>query len=300
MSSFLRSRHGVTGQRPYKWLAVTLLGWVAMTLGLFVATVVAHSLRTAGFPQNGTAAIQALTSALIIVPAVYIIRRRFQLTMGLMPLTSGAILHLLGGAALGVIMAVLGFLITGLLGWITIEEWHLSIDLILSMSFNLCIAFLYEALPEELSLRGIVYSGLRLRLPNYAAYMGQLLLFVLVPLTVNVLQSLVGIEKGNFINWEYVILLVCFGTVLQQLRSLTGSLWASIGFHLSYLEIARFVILQRDNRLLTYSELDAGTGTVVIQFGIIVVGSSAILALLLLWRGSRPVNGTNGTGSLKI
>ncbi len=182
----------------------------------------------------------------------------------------------------------LGFIITGALGWTNIIAWHFSIDLMMAVAFNICIAFLYEALPEELSMRGIVYSGLRLRLPAYAAYGAQVLLFVLVPVTVNQLQAWSGLGRGNIINADYVIMLVCFGTVLQLWRSLTGSLWASIGFHLAYLTIARFVILQRDQRLLTYTELEAGTGAVVIQFGIIVIGSVLLLALLgLLLRRRR-------------
>lgn len=82
-------------------------------------------------------------------------------------------------------------------------------------------------------------------------------------------------------------MLLCYGMMLQLWRSLTGSLWASIGFHVAYLEIARFVILQQDRRLLTYSELEAGTGPVVIQFGIIIVGSAVLLVLLNLWRRRR-------------
>lgn len=173
-------------------------------------------------------------------------------------------------------------MITGALGWTTIIEWHFSVDLLIAVAFNICIAFLYEALPEELSMRGIVYSGLRLRLPAYAAYGAQVLLFVLVPVTVNQLQAWSGMGRGNIINADYVIMLVCFGTVLQLWRSLTGSLWASIGFHLAYLTMARFVILQRERRILTYNELETGTGPVVIQFGIIIIGSAVLLALLNL------------------
>ncbi|ASA25813.1 CPBP family glutamic-type intramembrane protease [Paenibacillus donghaensis] len=269
------------------WLAIAALGWLAMTMGLFVATVSGNAVRASGATDNAIAVVQALVAALLIVPAVRLIQRRFHLTAKLLPLTPVAFLHLLGGAALATLMGGLGFLITGALGWTTIEAWHVSADLLPAIALNTCIAFLYEALPEELSMRGVVYSGLRLRLPAYAAYAGQVLLFVLVPITVNLLQALVGLDRGNIINPEYVIMLLCFGTTLQLWRSLTGTLWASIGFHLAFLEIARFVILQRDQRLLTYSELDAGTAEIVIQFGIIVVGSAVVLAVLNLWRRHR-------------
>lgn len=269
------------------WLAITALGWLAMTLGLFTATVAGNAVRASSATDNEISVVQALTAALLIVPAVCLIQRRFRLTARLLPLTPAAFLHMLGGAASALLMGGLGFIITGALGWTTITAWHFSVDLLLAVAFNTCIAFLYEALPEELSMRGIVYSGLRLRLPAFAAYGAQVLLFVLVPVTVNQLQAWSGLDRGSSINAEYVIMLLCYGTMLQLWRSLTGSLWASIGFHVAYLEIARFVILQQDRRLLTYSELEAGTGPVVIQFGIIIVGSAVLLLLLNLWRRRR-------------
>ncbi|WP_405113055.1 CPBP family glutamic-type intramembrane protease [Paenibacillus sp. FSL K6-1217] len=282
--------HSLSRGPTGRWLAITVFGWLAMTLGLFAATVAGNAVRASGGADNAIAAVQAVTAALLIVPAAYLIQRRFRLTVRLLPLTPAAFLHLLGGGALALLMGGLGFMITGALGWTTIIAWHFSVDLLLAVVFNTCIAFLYEALPEELTMRGMVYSGLRLRLPAYAAYVVQVLLFVLVPVTVNQLQAWSGQGRGNNINADYVILLLCFGTVLQLWRSLTGSLWASIGFHLAYLAMARFVILQKDRSILTYSELEAGTAPVIIQFGIIIIGSAVLLALLGLlvrWRRLR-------------
>lgn len=283
----LPARHNDGRGSAGRWLTITVLGWLAMTLGLFTATVAGNAVRASGATDNEIAVVQALTAALLIVPAVCLIQRRFRLTARLLPLTPAAFLHMLGGAASALLMGGVGFIITGALGWTTITAWHFSMDLLLAVALNTCIAFLYEALPEELSMRGIVYSGLRLRLPAFAAYGAQVLLFVLVPVTVNQLQAWSGIGRGSSINAEYVIMLLCYGTMLQLWRSLTGSLWASIGFHVAYLEIARFVILQQDRRLLTYTELEAGTGPVVIQFGIIIVGSAVLLVLLNLWRRRR-------------
>lgn len=143
------------------WLAITALGWLAMTLGLFTATVAGNAVRASGATDNEIAVVQALTAALLIVPAVCLIQRRFRLTARLLPLTPAAFLHMLGGGASALLMGGLGFIITGALGWTTITAWHFSVDLLLAVAFNTCIAFLYEALPEELTMRGIVYSGLR-------------------------------------------------------------------------------------------------------------------------------------------
>lgn len=139
-------------------------------------------------------------------------------------------------------------------------------------------------------MRGLVYSGLRVKLPAFLAYVGQILLFVSVPVTVNFLQQFVGMDPGVDINADYVILLLAFGIVLQLLRSVTGSLWASIGFHLGYLEISRFVIAQNDLRLLTYSELYEGTSNLYILFMMMILGGIfAVGAIYLLQRASRKI-----------
>lgn len=273
-----------------KGLTVVFLGWVSMVIGLFAATLIGQQVEQAGGPIWASAITRGVVVSSIVVLVVFWIRGRYRIQLRqILPLSRVGLLHLLGGAVLPILLVVCGFIIASQLGWIDIVEWHLSFELFYSILFNVCFAFLYEALPEELTMRGLVYSGLRAKLPAFLAFVGQILLFVLVPVTVNFLQQLVGMEPGVDINADYVILLLAFGTVLQLLR-FTGSLWASIGFHLSYLEISRFVVAQNDLRLLMYAELHEGTGNLFILFTMVILGGIFTVGALYLWqRASRKI-----------
>lgn len=263
------------------WQAIVGLGWLTMTIGLFMATVSGQWIRDVGGTQSVTLLIQAVVAAIIIIPAVYLIQHRFGAKLRLLPISLNGLLCFLCGFGLPSLMAAAGLFIAESQQWVTITEWHLTAELFAAILGNLVIAALYEALPEELTLRGLVYSGLRMRLPVIFAYIGQVILFVLVPVTVLALQELTGITAGGAITVEYVILLLCFGVTLQLWRSLTDSLWASIGFHLAYLGISRFVILPRGNlAAITYTEHEAGTGNLFILFGMVILSTAAVLLVV--------------------
>jgi uncharacterized protein len=269
----------------FSWAGVMFLSWLSMTLGLFGATAVGHWVRQGGAHDYGTKLIQGLVITCIVVPAVYWLHRRYNLRLNLLPVSVQSFTCFLSGLGLAFVLAAVGVLIAEALQWIEITEWHLTAPLLTAVLGNILIAFLYEALPEELSMRGMVFSGLRLRLPSIWAYLGQMILFVLVPVTVTFLQQLAGIGDGGAgITLDYVILLLVFGLVLQLWRSLTSSLWASIGFHLAFLEISRFVIASDSLRLFTYTEKETGTGEIFVLFGMILIGAAVILALLNIRR----------------
>ncbi|WP_020618345.1 CPBP family glutamic-type intramembrane protease [Paenibacillus daejeonensis] len=267
------------------------LSWLAMTLGLFFATLAGKSAREAGANDTAVSIIQAVVVTLIVVSAVLWIGRKYRISTGLLPTLSGrGIMHLLAGAVLVVGLGTMGFIVASYAGMITIVSWHLSTELVVAIAVNTCIALFYEALPEELSLRGAMYSGLRQQLPAAAAYVVQILLFVLVPVAANGIQGLAGMPFGVTISVDYIILLLAFGTTLQLLRSYTGSIGASIGFHLAYLEMARFVVGQREQRLLTFAEHEAGVGEIFILFLSIIVGGAMVLGALLIVRRRRRGN----------
>ncbi|MFD2700915.1 type II CAAX prenyl endopeptidase Rce1 family protein [Paenibacillus shunpengii] len=266
-----------------KGLTLELLGWLSMVIALFTATLIGRQIEQSGYPYWVSAGTKGIITSFIVVTVVFWIRRRYPNQLKLTPLSRVGLLHLLSGAMLPLLLVICGFIIASQLNWIEIVEWHFSYSLFFGIILNVCFAFLYEALPEELTMRGLVYSGLRVKLPAFLAYAGQIFLFVLVPVTVNFLQQLVGMEPGVEINTDYILLLIAFGTVLQLLRSTTGSLWASIGFHLSYLEISRFMVAQNDLRLLTYSELHEGTGSLFILFTMVILVGILIVGAFSIW-----------------
>ena len=104
-------------------------------------------------------------------------------------------------------------------------------------------------------------------------------------MSVSLLQELVGMDAGNRITLDYMILLLTYGITLQLLRSLTGSLWASIGFHIAYLEVARFVVMPGDRpALLNYTAQDNGLAEIFILYMMIIFVGGIILAVLNAWR----------------
>ncbi|MFC9712326.1 type II CAAX prenyl endopeptidase Rce1 family protein [Paenibacillus sp. NPDC056933] len=277
----------ITQKRRSSGMAVIGMSWLTMTSGLFFATLAGELTRTMGAAEWMIHLIQAVVMISIVLPVLYVIRRRFHMKSVLLPLTGKGVIHLLSGALFATSLAFIGLAMGSVSGWITITEWHFSADFLLAVALNSCIAFLYEALPEELSLRGMIYDGLRskLRLPVFFAYVCQIILFLLVPMSVSLLQELVGMDAGNRITLDYMILLLTYGTTLQLLRSLTKSLWASVGFHIAYLEVARFVVILGDRpALLSYTEQDNGLAEVFILYIMMIFVGAIILTLLNSWR----------------
>ncbi|MGN7416146.1 CPBP family glutamic-type intramembrane protease [Paenibacillus sp. SAF-068] len=269
-------------------MAIVGMSWLTMTLGLFFATLAGKLVSTMSTEEWMIHLTQAVAIASIVLPLLLLIRGHFHMKSVFLPLTGKGIVHLLSGAIFAASLAFTGLVIASMNNWITITEWHFSAELLLAVVLNSCIAFLYEALPEELSMRGMVYDGLRyrLRLPVFFAYVTQVILFLLVPISVSLLQELVGMNAGNRITLDYMILLLTYGITLQLLRSLTRSLWASIGFHIAYLEVARFVVVPGDRpALFSYTAQDNGLVEIFILYMMIILVGAIILTVLNAWRG---------------
>jgi len=280
--------------RSDRWrgLKLVLGGWLAMTAGLFVAATAGRWVQQAGGAHGTVQLVQAVVTATIVLSLVYVVQRGVGMGLMLLPWSGKSALSFVCGFGLPCLMATAGLAIAASQGWVTITAWQATPGLFAAIAGQLVIALLYEALPEELTLRGLVYSGLRMRLPAVLAYVGQVGLFVMVPVTVNALQRWSGQTIGVDITLNYVILLLAFGMTLQLWRSLTGSLWASIGFHLAYLTLSRFVVLPRgEQALLRYTEHEAETGALFVLFGMTVLGTGLVLLAILgarwAWRRRR-------------
>ncbi|WP_245548505.1 CPBP family glutamic-type intramembrane protease [Gracilibacillus lacisalsi] len=101
-----------------------------------------------------------------------------------------------------------GIFLAASFGWISIEKWHTPDQWLIAILVNMGIAFLYEALPEELALRGFVFDVLRHRFATWVAVQLQTLIFLSVPLTTTLLQVLIGLAPGNSINVGYIMLIL--------------------------------------------------------------------------------------------
>lgn len=179
-------------------------------------------------------------------------------------------------------------------GWIIIDQITWS-TYILFAGKTLFIAFLIEAFPEELTLRGYSYKSLNTGYSRWISAIWTTVVFLLIPgiaytvhaVTANVLLgtdlspalSPPGMEPA-----VYLFLLIFFGTTLIVTRIVTGSLWSSIAIHLSFLLV---------NRTLLESEQISGWAVTIISEDVLLLIPGYLTLTLLLflfaawWKGIR-------------
>lgn len=274
------------------FLTRVLAGWSVFVVALFLATLLGEVAETAlGASSLVRQILQAAVVVGIVVPAIYALRRQGEgLSLRGLGLSSPALglpyfllgiglVGLTAGVALGVGVA---------LGWLRVVSWDVPVATVLALAVNIPIAFCYEALPEELTFRGYLYSNLNTRLARWLAILAGIVLFVLAPVTVIAFQAAVGMEAGNSITVDYVILLSGFGLVLQLCRIVTGSLWTGIGFHLAWLELSRYVVAPQVEPLVRIKDVAPGTGEILVLFVGAILGGSLVL-VVWSWLRGRPI-----------
>ncbi|WP_229717027.1 CPBP family intramembrane glutamic endopeptidase [Paenibacillus aceti] len=230
-----------------KWMLLLLAGWITLVAGLFLSGLSGDAVgQWFGFSIRSQQLVQGFVMSVLVVPITLYLYQRVYRMAGGKPETPEyswkRLHHLIIGMFLAIALVSLSVLIACSLGWIDTVKWNPLEQWSAALLFNIVFAFFYEALPEELGLRGMLYDILRHRFSAWLSVLLQTLLFVSFPVAVNLLQMLVGFPPGGPLSIGYIILIFCFGICLQLLRLWTSSLWASIGFHLTYLEMMRFVV----------------------------------------------------------
>jgi membrane protease YdiL (CAAX protease family) len=224
-----------------------------MGLALGTAGAVGQAANT-HFDLAGRAR-QTLTAVVcvgIAVPLIVLLRRRLDhrpmsglgWTGWAKSLRSFALgLALTGGSAAA--MLSLGTS-AGWLEWASIDAAKLAEFVIV----NALIAFVLEALPEELVFRGYVYRTLNQALRRWTAFLSTVVLFTFAGAASLVVLSAVGtllnedVPSPSFAPpgedpIAYAVLYPVFGIALLIARITTGSLWACIALHLTYLTAVR-------------------------------------------------------------
>lgn len=278
-----------------KWLGLLLAGWATVVAALFLASSSGDvTLQLFGPSMHAQYVVKGLVMSGLVVPIIlYLYQYVYRMT-GMKPQTPVYAwrrgYHFMTGGLLAIALAALSLIIASAQGWIVFEKWQAPDQWFVALLINALYAFLYEALPEELGLRGFLYDVLRHRFPAWLSVLFQTLLFVSVTTAVALIQAFVGLAPGVSLDIFYIVIIFCFGIGLQLLRLWTGSLWASIGFHLTYLEIMRFVFLPDAYRvppILTYQESEPGLGGLfaiaTLQFGSIII-SLVILSTIHIIR----------------
>jgi hypothetical protein len=199
--------------------------------------------------------LQAVLMSALVVPAVVILRRRLDRRslagLGLSRRIGRPIAVGIGvGAATGGVVWVPA----GLLGWIRVD----GVDLAAFAGFlllNGVVLALYEAIPEELALRGYMWTNLR---DGTGLVVATLLTTALFPAIVLVIESgrwivrtVAGSDTGAFTPIPegsdaiaYVLQLVLFGLALVAARRIPmeGALLVAMAFHWTQLTVTRVLL----------------------------------------------------------
>jgi hypothetical protein len=246
-------------RRPQRWIravAVGLLAWIVLGAGLGLAVGIAEAVTQAtGGGLLPEVVLQAVLMSALVVPAVVLLRRRLDRRslagLGLSRRIGRPIAVGIGvGAATGAVVWVPA----GLLGWIRVD----GIDLAAFAGFlllNGVVLALYEAIPEELALRGYMWTNLRDGTGLVVATLLTTALFPAIGLVIEsgrwIVRTLAGSDTGAFTPIPegsdaiaYVLQLVLFGLALVAARRIPmeGALLVAMAFHWTQLTVTRVLL----------------------------------------------------------
>ena len=189
------------------------------------------------------------------------------------------------GIALPFILLGVGILTAYLFGGIENLRMNLTTNVVISVLINTITAFMYEAFPEEVFIRGLIFEELQKKFRFFVSLLLQPLIFICVPITVMSMES-IFFDKPFAITIDYFILLFAFGIALQLYRTYTGSLWMNIIFHIVYLEVVRYISLggayESGVALLDFDETFEGFMSLYLSFLFIVIFSIVVLSFFIL------------------
>lgn len=150
---------------------------------------------------------------------------------------------------------------------------------------QLFVVFCFEAFPEELALRGYVLTNLADWVSRWLAVLGQAVLFVLWAFAIASVLPLFGLGAGWSIGTGRLVMFFAIGVTMALVRLWTGSLWGSIGYHLTYQSIVQSIAGGH------FIVIDIADGADVQNMNIILwlvtIVGAGVLAALALHRKAR-------------
>lgn len=233
-----------------------LVGWVVLCAGIGIAISLARFFAELfAAPQAVVAAIQAALVTALVVPSVVLLRRRVdRRSVAGLGLSKRVSLPIALGLGIAVLGAALAWVPALTAGWIRFD----SIDLgafALFLVINFVVVFLYEALPEELALRGYAWSNIRDGWSPFATSLIVTVIFTLSSALISVIQTgsalLLRVEAQGFSlvpagndTFAYFLQLFLFGLALSAARRIPipGALVIAIAFHVTQLTITRILL----------------------------------------------------------
>ena len=263
------------------------LYFLLISIFLFVSgNIGRYLIETQDIDQKVAILLQGVVFTGLTLIVLYILKRKspelFK-SIGLKGVNSSSKMAI--GIALPFILLGVGILTAYLFGGIENLSINLGTSVIISILINTITAFMYEAFPEEVFIRGLIFEELQKKFRFFTSLFLQPLIFICVPITVMTMESIL-FDKPLAITIDYFILLFAFGIALQLYRAYTGSLWMNIIFHIVYLEVARYISLggkyESGVALLEFDETFEGFMSLYLSFLFIVILSIVVLSVLIL------------------
>ncbi len=225
---------------------------VGLGLAIGIADAVVHA---TGAGHLLEIVLQAVLMSAIVVPAVVLLRRRLDRRS----LASSGLSRRIGrpialGVGVGAVTGAVVWVPAGLLGWIRVD----GVDLAAFAGFLLLdgvVLALYEAIPEELALRGYIWTNLRDGTGLVVATLLTTALFPAIGVVIEsgrwILLTIAGSDTGAFAPVPegndavvYVLQLGLYGLALVAARRIPmeGALLLAMAFHWTQLTVTRVLL----------------------------------------------------------
>ncbi len=269
-----------------------LIGWFIITIALFASSWFLTNSGQFGLSGRTATWLKALIMSGITVPGIIWLATRIDscsLRQLGIPKTGRFIRHVLLGLGLVFIPFLLTLVISLAFGWVDVQ-FNAGNGVLISVFSGFAITFLFEALPEELAVRGYILHRLNTVYRRWLAGLISVGLFVLVPVFLYLVNRFllgeeISIGGSNGLRPSYLIIMVLFGAFLVYLRVVTRSIVVGMGFHLGFVHFDRIMGLE-SHHLIQFTDA-SGEGpmqmVLLICFVIMLVG----LFLYPRWRGRK-------------
>ncbi|MBM7387688.1 hypothetical protein JOE37_000682 [Clavibacter michiganensis] len=246
-------------RRPQPWIravAVALLAWIVLGLGLGLAVGIAEAVtRATGGGLLPKVVLQAVLMSALVVPAVVLLRRRLdRRSLAGLGLSRRIGRPIALGVGVGAVTGAVVWVPAGLLGWIRVDGFDLA-AFAGFLLLNGVVLALYEAIPEELALRGYMWTNLRDGTGLVVATVVTTALFPAIGLVIEsgrwIVRTVAGSDTGAFTPIPegsdaiaYVLQLVLFGLALVAARRIPmeGALLVAMAFHWTQLTVTRALL----------------------------------------------------------
>ena len=139
-----------------------------------------------------------------------------------------------------------------LFDWTDIS-FNVTSGILVAAVIGLVSTFFTDAITEELIFRGYIFGMIKMRSNTWKSSLITTALFVVFPIIVITIQDLIGIASTMPLSVGYLFTLLFFGSFVQYLRVLTGSIWTGVGFHLFFVQMNQLIGIT-DTSFIQFSE----------------------------------------------